>query len=324
MKMQPVLVERPWGGHRLADLLGKAVAPGARIGESWELSDLPHSHTRVAEGPMVGQTLHEVLGQHGVAVLGREYMARGWDSHFGLLVKFIDATDRATLQVHAEGTASGGGAEGWVVVHADPGAWLVNGLKAGVTRDSLAAALKQGKVEDCLAIQAVKAGDFIWVPAGVVHAIGPGVVVAGVLQRPDATFSMYDWGHNGPDGKAHGLQVREGLEAIRYSGEGVPAGGRGKTADETGLVIDHLVDGPALSLSRITLDRRPWAADTRGTPAVLVVLVGTARLTTAEGVMDVRAGDTVLVPADAKEYALEQPARLTVLVAAPSGKAPQR
>ncbi len=210
--------------------------------------------------------------------------------------------------------------ECWVILHAEPGAWVVHGLKAGATREQFAAAVKKGNIEEFLAVRPVKAGDVIWVAAGTVHAIGPGVVLAEVQQSSDLTYRLYDWGRMGLDGRPRTLHVREALESLHLAGESVPAGGRGKTGDETGLVIDHLVDCPAFSLSRIVLDRRPWAADTRGTLAAVMVLAGSARLTTAEGAISVRAGDTVLVPAAAAEYALEQAERLTALVVAPPGK----
>ena len=352
MKMQPVLVERPWGGRRLADILGKTLPPDTRIGESWELADHPNGRSRVADGPLAGQTLREVLERHGPEILGRASPARAWAARFGLLIKFIDATDRLSVQVHpddayasAHAPGESGKTECWVVVHAEPGAWLINGLKPGTTRDRFADALKKGRIEELLVQRPVKAGDFVWVPAGTVHAIGPGIVLAEVQKNSDLTYRVYDWGRVGLDGKPRPIQVAEALESIRFAGDPArppatgrpvavpggdaaaspaPAGGRGKTSDETGLVIDHLVDSAAFSLSRIILDRRPWAADTRGSCAVLVVLAGKARLATGDGQTPIRAGDTILVPADAKEYALEQPERLTVLVAAPPGKAPLR
>jgi mannose-6-phosphate isomerase len=352
MKMQPVLVERIWGGRRLADILGKTLPPDTRIGESWELADHPNGRSRVADGPLAGQTLREVLERHGPEILGRASPARAWAARFGLLIKFIDATDRLSVQVHPDDAyasahvpGESGKTECWVVVHAEPGAWLINGLKPGTTRDRFADALKKGRIEELLVQRPVKAGDFVWVPAGTVHAIGPGIVLAEVQQNSDLTYRVYDWGRVGLDGKPRPIQVAEALESIRFAGDPArppatgrpvavpggdaaaspaPAGGRGKTSDETGLVIDHLVDSAAFSLSRIILDRRPWAADTRGSCAVLVVLAGKARLATGDGQTPIRAGDTILVPADAKEYALEQPERLTVLVAAPPGKAPLR
>lgn len=329
MKMQPVFKEQVWGGRRLADLLGKALPPDRRIGESWELADHPHGRSLVAEGPLAGKTLRWILERHGAAILGRDDFAQGAAARFNLMVKFVDASDRLSVQVHpgdsyaaVHHAGESGKTECWTVLHAEPGAWVIHGVKPGTTRSPFAAALKAGKVEDMLAVRAVKAGDFIWVPAGMVHAIGPGVVVAEVQQNSDLTYRMYDWNRVGLDGKPRELHIREALETVRFGGDMTPQGGRGKTADETGLVIEHLVDCHAFSLTRIQIDRRPWAADMDGGWVALVVLAGAARLATREGAMPIRAGDTVLVPADLEEYALEAPQKLTVLVAAPAGKAP--
>ena len=331
LRMQPVLMERVWGGRRLAELFGKTMAANARIGESWELADLPSGRTRVADGPLAGKSLHEILQTHAEPLLGREALARGWGRRFGLLLKFIDATDRLSVQVHpddayvaAHEPRESGKHECWVILRVEPGAWLVHGLKAGVTREQFAAGVRKGGIEEFLAMQPVKVGDVVWVPAGTVHSIGPGIALAEIQQSSDLAYRLYDWGRMGLDGKPRTLHVREALDSMHLAGEVVPSGGRGKTADETGLVVDHLVDCPAFSLSRIALDRRPWAGDTQGALAAVMVLAGSARLVTAEASMDVRAGDTLVVPADAGEYALEKAERLTVLVVAPPGKAPQR
>jgi mannose-6-phosphate isomerase len=326
MRMRPILKPRVWGGYRLADLLGKPLPADARIGESWELADLPGGCSLVADGPLAGKTLREVLQRHDVAVLGREGVARGWGRHMGLLIKFIDASDRLSVQVHpdnAHAPGESGKTECWVVVHAEPGAWLAHGLKPGVTREQLAVAVSTGRFEELLHIVPAREGDFFWVPAGMVHAIGPGLVLAEVQQSSDLTYRLYDWNRVDLDGKPRPLHIREAMDVVRLAGESPPSGGRGRTVDEVGLIVDHLVDCPSFSLSRIVLDHRSWSADTGGAMAALVVLAGSALLATAEGSMDLRAGDTVLVPADAAQYALQQAQQLTVLVAAPPGKAPQ-
>jgi mannose-6-phosphate isomerase len=331
MRMQPVLMERVWGGRRLAEFLGKPVAPGTLIGESWELADFSEASSRLAGGPLAGLTLHEVLQRHGRAVLGRETAAGGERAGLGLLIKFLDASERLSVQVHpddlyaaAHEIGESGKDECWVVMHADPGAWLAHGLKPGTTREQVAAGILNGQLEELLVVSSCKAGDVVWVPAGTVHAIGPGIVLAEVQQSSDVTYRLYDWGRAGLDGRPRHLHVRQALEVVRLPGETPPAGGRGRTVNEAGRVIDHLVDSATFSLSRLSLDRRSWTGDTAGTLAAVVVLAGSARLTTAEGHMDIRIGDTVLVPASVAGYGLEPAEPLTVLVAAPPGKAPQR
>jgi mannose-6-phosphate isomerase len=329
MKMQPVLKEKVWGGRRLAQVLGKRLPPDEPIGESWELADHPRGTSTVAEGPLGGRSLREVLERHGESVLGRAMVARGWAKRFGLLIKFIDASDRLSVQVHPDDAyaarhapGEGGKTECWVVVYAEPDAWIVRGFAPGTTREQFAEVIKTGDLDPLLKKQRVKAGDFVWIPAGTVHAIGPGIVLAEVQQNSDVTYRVYDWGRVGLDGKPRVLHVADALRATNFSAEEPPSGGRGRTADETGLAIEHLADCPAFSLSRVRLDRRPWAAGTGGTFAALVVLSGRARLSSGAGSLDISRGDTVLVPADAGEYAFDAAEGLDVLVAAPSGKAP--
>lgn len=331
LRMQPVTMERVWGGRRLAELFGKVMAANARIGESWELADLPGGRTRVADGPLAGKTVRDLMQTHAEPLLGRDAMARGWGKRFGLLLKFIDATDRLSVQVHpddayvaAHEPRESGKHECWVILRAEPGAWLVHGMKPGITREEFAAAAEKGAIEPLLVVREVKAGDVVWVPAGTVHSIGPGIVLAEIQQSSDLAYRLYDWGRMGLDGKPRTLHVREALASLRMAGEAAPSGGRGKTADETGLVVEHLVDCPAFSVSRIMLDRRPWAGQVRGAMAAVMVLAGSARLAADGASMDIRAGDTFVVPADVGEYALEKAEGLTVLVVAPPGKAPQR
>ena len=100
--MQPVLKERVWGGRRLAELLGKDAPPDQKTGESWELADHPHGTSAVAEGPLAGKTLREVLQAHAEAVVGPRLARSGWAKRFGLLIKFIDASDRLSVQVHPD------------------------------------------------------------------------------------------------------------------------------------------------------------------------------------------------------------------------------
>jgi mannose-6-phosphate isomerase len=327
--MQPVLKETIWGDTRLAEMLGKAGAEGRRIGESWELADHPHGTTRIANGKLAGRTLREVLRQHGPAILGRKMAAQKWGDRFGLLVKFIDATDRLSVQVHPDDAYAAahvpgelGKTECWVVLRADPQAWLIRGLAPGTTREAFAKAVKEGRTEEHLLKRPVKAGDFVWVPAGAVHAIGAGIVLAEIQQNSDITYRLHDWGRKGDDGKPRTLHLREAMETIRFGGEEPPSGGRGRTAEETGLVVDHLVDCHAFSLSRMRLDRRPWAGETDGAFAVLVVIGGQGRLATSDTSTDLVLGDTVLVPADVGEYVFETPGTLEVLIAAPPGMAP--
>ena len=298
----------------------------------WRVLGTGRPPTRAqAGGPLAGKTLRWILENHGKAVLGEGGAARGKAARFPVLVKFIDASDRLSVQVHPDDAYAAahhdgdrGKTECWVVLHAEPDAWVLDGLRHGVTRDAFASAGEEGTVEDLLTVRPVKAGDLVWIPAGHVHAVGPGIVLAEIQQNSDITYRVYDWDRPGLDGKPRALHVADALETINFTGDTPASGGRGRTADETGLLVEHLVDCRAFSVSCIQLDGRPWAADTGGGYVALIVLAGAARLVSGERPIPIRAGDTVLVPADASEYVFEAAEELTVLAAAPPGKAPTR
>ncbi len=331
LSMQPIFKEHAWGGRRLADLLGKDLPAEAPVGESWELADHPSGRSRVADGPLAGKTLRWVLEHHGKEVIGQHELTRGAAARFPLMVRFVDVAGRLGLQVHPDDSMASVRREGqsgktkcWVVLHAEPDAWVVDGLKPGVTREALAEALQAGTLQDSLVRREVSAGDFIWLPAGRVHAAGEGIVLAEIAQNSDITYSLFQWDDATPDETPPGTNLDDALEAIFGEGVSKPAGGSGRTTTETGLAVEHLVDCHVFSLTRVRIDRRPWAAETDGAYAVVVALAGEATLATDEAEMPLDAGKTVLVPAGADEYVFKDAQTFACLIAAPPRKAPAR
>lgn len=238
--LAPRFLPKPWGGRRMETVLGRVLPGGASsaepIGESWEVHDRAGASSVVRNGRLAGRALHEIRAAAGIA---RPYP---------LLVKILDATERLSLQVHPDAAAAsriGGGAEAktecWFVLDAAPGARVWRGLRDGITRASFEEALREGRVEECLHSFEVKRGDTVFVPAGTVHTIGAGVLLAEVQQNSDTTFRLHDWG------RPRELHVAEAMESIRFgprSPDTVPA-----------QVIDD--DGP---VQRILLVRCPYFA----------------------------------------------------------------
>lgn len=221
-RFQPILVERVWGGQRLAHY-GKPVGPNQRIGESWEIADRPAEQSRLANGPWAGYTLHQLVEQLGSQLLGTH--AQG-ARRFPLLIKLLDARERLSLQVHPppEVARRFGGepkTEMWYVLEADPGAHLFAGLKRGVTRPQLEEALRSPLAASAVAALLhrlpVRAGDAFFVPAGRVHAIDAGVVLVEIQQNSDTTYRVYDWGRVGLDGQPRALHVTESLASIDFN-----------------------------------------------------------------------------------------------------------
>jgi mannose-6-phosphate isomerase len=223
LQFQPIYQERVWGGRRLESFLGRELPPGPPIGESWEIVDRPEAQSRVRGGRYGGATLREMIARHGADIMGP-----GWEptAAFPLLVKWLDCSERLSLQVHppaavAPSLGAQPKTENWYVAHSVPGASLFVGMKKGVTRKSFTKALAEGTAEECVNKVAVVAGDSILVRSGQVHAIDAGNLILEIQQNSDTTYRLYDWDRPGLDGKPRKLHVEESLRSIEW-GEGPP------------------------------------------------------------------------------------------------------
>jgi mannose-6-phosphate isomerase len=201
-RLTPLLVDKPWGGSRLSRI-GREVAADGRVGESWDLVDLdettatvPDAVSRVSGGPLDGRSLREIVRERPTELLGPAFAGT---ERFPLLVKHIDAAEHLSVQVHppAAMVARNPGlrlkTESWVVVAADPGAELMLGLRPDVTVDQVRDVAGTSGIVPLLRRVPAQVGDVHHLPAGVVHALGAGVVVAEVQSPSDTTFRLYDW-----------------------------------------------------------------------------------------------------------------------------------
>lgn len=215
---EPLLMERVWGGRRLASLYGKPLPPGARIGESWELVDRPEAQSVVADGPLKGSTLHELWVSRRAEVFGSGLPDV---PRFPLLLKLLDCEDRLSLQVHPPAAIAArlGGepkTEMWLVLHTSEESAVFAGVKRGVTREQFTAAIAEGGVADLVHRIPTHAGDAIFIPSGRIHAIGAGNVIFEVQQNSDTTYRVFDWDRPGLDGKPRELHVAESLASIDF------------------------------------------------------------------------------------------------------------
>jgi mannose-6-phosphate isomerase len=219
LRFTPILRRLIWGGRRLGTVLHKPIGDATDYAESWELSDYRDQVSVAAEGKLAGTTLRELVQSRGLELLGP---AVGPREQFPLLVKFIDAHQNLSVQVHPDDelgrrlVGDNGKTETWVIVEAEKGCAIYSGLKRGVGREALTAAIESGAVEPLLHRLRPKPGDCILIESGTVHAIGTGVLLAEIQEMSDATFRVYDWGRTGADGKPRALHIPEALEAIDF------------------------------------------------------------------------------------------------------------
>lgn len=298
LEFHPVLKRIRWGGRRLGTVLGKPIGPENDYAESWEVSTHPHGMSIVKDGPFAGWTLQRLIEQFPREILGSHHV--GGD--FPLLIKFLDAHDRLSVQVHPDDERARqfepdgrGKTESWVILSADPGARLFVGLKEGVTPERLRHSLDEGTVESCLHSFPVSAGDCVFIPAGTVHAIGEGILLAEIQQSSDITFRLYDWGRLGSDGQPRPLHIEEALQCIDWE--------RGPVSPLVPQVLspppaktEQLVDCPCFLTRRYTAEE-PFALQTNDSFLVVMTLQGSGQLDSGSETRPLHRGTTVLIPA---------------------------
>ena len=300
LRFEPIYQYRLWGGRRLADLLATPLPADGAIGEAWLLSDRDDHPSKVADGPLQGSTLRQLLEQSPVPMLGR---LAGRFPRFPVLLKFLDVHETLSVQVHPKDEQSSylpagesGKTEAWVVLEASPASRIYAGLKPGTNRVDLDRALATGAVADLLASFTPKVGDAVLLPAGTVHSLGA-LVVFEVQENSDVTFRLFDWDHIDPKtGKPRPLQVEQATACLDFAQVAIRP-------------VEPIVElaAPARRVRLFHCDhfsvwqhsgQTPITVGVADTPRVLVGIVGEGDVEYRDALYPVRRGDVVLLPAE--------------------------
>jgi len=227
---EPNLHTVVWGGNRLRPY--KGMEPSTEpIGESWEVSTVSSSVSIVSNGAYAGHSLQHVIEEQGAALLGKAVYER-YGNQMPLLVKFIDAADDLSIQVHPNDELArkrhgkNGKTECWYIIDAKPGSYLYAGMKERITPYEYQRRVADGTICEVLAKHKVKPGDVFYLPAGRIHAICGGILLAEVQQSSDVTYRIYDYNRPGLDGKPRELHTELAVDAIDFSVDATPAYGR--------------------------------------------------------------------------------------------------
>lgn len=303
----PILKNILWGGRRLSTLLGKSIGPGNDYAESWEIADHANGRSIVCQPTeWAGESIADLLKQHPEELLGTALTDRY--TQFPLLIKFLDAHQDLSIQVHPDDALArrlvndNGKNEAWVVLHSEPGSRIYAGLKTGVTREALDLAMHQQSVSELVHSFEPSTGDCIMIPAGTVHAIGAGIVIAEIQQMSDATFRVDDWGRVGPDGKPRQLHLAEALQATDFErGPVNPLKPEPVPTEDPDNIHEKLAYCQFFGIDRWKLNSSAtlgFADHSRF--SIMIINNGKAKVSSPRGPdIEAHAGTTVLLPAAA-------------------------
>ncbi len=301
----PIFKTVIWGGEKIAPFKGVATDQ-KKIGESWEISGVAGSESVVADGKDKGLTLTALIDKYGASLLGEKNYKRYGDS-FPLLIKFIDAHDDLSVQVHPDDElarkrgSNFGKTEMWYVLGAAPGARLANGFNREVNPDEYEGLVNSGEIMDVLNFNPVKPGDTFFIPAGRVHAIGKGAFVAEIQETSDITYRLYDYKRKDKDGNERQLHTKEAFEAINFKDtEGKPVA---YTAHRD--IPVNLVTSPFFTTNLWTIDHEVMRDYSEwDTFVVIICTKGKATLTTDMETRVIKEGTSVLIPASCKKLTI--------------------
>ena len=299
LRFEPIFQYRIWGGRRFADVLSLDLPGDRPIGEAWVLSDRDDFPSLVADGPLKGKTIADLLADSPEPMLGR--LAARY-KRFPLLMKFLDASGLLSVQVHpsdeqTEYLPAGehGKTEAWLVLETGPNSIIYGGLKPDTTAEALRLATADGTVANKLAHFKPEPGDGVFLRAGTVHTMGD-VVVFEVQENSDVTFRLYDWDKLDPYTKQpRPLQVAEALACIDF-GQGPVSPVVPVVEHETPVLREKLFDCEFFTTWRLSGDS-PFIVGEEGLPRVLVCIAGEGTLDYGGASYPVKLGDVMLLPA---------------------------
>ncbi len=220
LKFNPIYIEKIWGGNKLKTVLNKDI-PNDRIGESWEISAVQDHISIVKNGKLAQNNIQELIEVFMGELVGDNIYFK-YGIEFPVLVKFIDANQNLSVQVHPSDSFAKhrhyayGKTEMWYVIDAEPGAKVVMGFKEDMSKEKLLDALESKRLVDYLNFVEVNKGDVFFIPPGRVHALGKGILIAEIEQTSDITYRLYDWDRVGLDGKPRPLHIDLAIDVIEY------------------------------------------------------------------------------------------------------------
>ncbi|MCC9603972.1 class I mannose-6-phosphate isomerase [Stieleria sp. JC731] len=307
---RPLIKQTIWGGTKLGTMLGKSIGDEGDYAESWEIVDHGDDQSVLTNGALAGKTLADLIAEDPKWLFGKATTER----NFPLLLKYLDCNRVLSVQVHPDDAYGAtmpvpdlGKTEAWYVVDAEPGSLIYAGLKAGVGRAELADAVQAGQTESVLHSFCPSPGDCVFIPAGTVHALGAGLVIAEIQQSSNTTFRLFDWNRVGADGQPRPLHIEQSLDVTDYESGPVPA----RKSQQGVQGWQRLVQCDKFSLDAMESGQGDVGGD--GRFHILTVPRGSAKLTTEAESITIECGQSVLLPAAIDKCSVQVEADSTLL-----------
>lgn len=310
LKFKPLYKDYIWGGRNF-EKLDKVLPAGKKIAESWEISAHHDGMSLVANGPLEDKTLDELISEFGSQFTGI-LAEKQYQSRFPLLLKFIDANEWLSVQVHPDDDYSRihendlGKTEMWYVMDAEPGATIIYGMKNQFNREEFKNSILNGQLEDLLVYREVKPGDVVYIPAGTVHAAGKGILIAEVQQSSNATYRLYDYNRTGADGSKRPLHIEKGLDAIeaaKLPSQGFTQGL--KHVINEALTLTHIIADPHFFVDIIQISGEAGFDTNKASFHALLFTEGSGVIEYPGGTLPIKAGESVLIPAALTRYLIK-------------------
>ncbi|MBX3066196.1 MAG: class I mannose-6-phosphate isomerase [Anaerolineae bacterium] len=312
---EPAFYARPWGGKQMEERLGKELPPGPPIGESWEI----FWKNKVSNGEHRGRTLGELVAAYPVEMIGRDTL----DAEYPLLVKFLDAQEWLSVQVHPDDILAAelegqprGKTECWYVIAAAPGAQVAFGLSEKLDSDSLRAAIDAGRSREIMQYVEVQAGDFIFVSAGTMHALGPGLLIYELQQTSDTTYRVYDWDRLGLDGKPRELHLEKAIAVTKFEVNPPAKINYQMREVADGVEEAELIRGQYFTLHKLNLSETYALSTNRNRAHLITALTGHVEWrSSTHAPLLLPQGTSAFLPAGVGDYTLTPDGDAEVLIA---------
>lgn len=310
LTFSPIVKQTIWGGRRLGQQLGKPIGSSTDYAESWEVVDHGHDQSIVTNGSLAGTTLHDLIQRDPSWLLGENTDSRS----FPLLLKYLDCNRVLSVQVHPSDTYARkmsppdlGKTEAWYIVSSEAESMIYAGLKEGVDAEILEEAMKNGTTADVLHSFHPSAGDVVFIPAGTVHALGAGLLVAEIQQSSDTTFRLFDWNRTDASGNSRTLHIEQALEVTDFHRGPVDA----VASDRDREGWQAVVRCEKFNLNLLEKGNAEIAGDNKF--HIVTIPKGNAVLHFGTEIMEMSTGDSILLPAATQKCSISPGDNSTVM-----------